>query len=108
MGKESPKGKQPSVLADVARGALQGDFAPELGLPGAVTQVMLTYVPVVGTICGLRDAAADQRRGDYKGVALNLLSIVPVVGGMAKALELTRHAQRLKRGWVVSNKRRAA
>ena len=78
------------------------------GIRSAPLLAALTFVPVVGTLCGLRDAAADQRRGDYPGVALNLLSIVPVVGGMAKALELARHAQRLKRGWVVSNKRRAA
>jgi hypothetical protein len=108
MGKRKPTGNQPSVLADMTRGALQGDFAPELGLPGAATQVALTFVPVVGTLCGIRDAAADRRRGDYAGVALNLLSVIPVVGGVAKAVELGRHARRLKRGWVVSNERRKA
>ncbi len=108
MGLGSPNGKQPTVLADVARGALQGDFAPELGLPGAVTQVALTFVPVVGTLCGLRDAAADKRRGDNVGVALNLMSVLPVVGGLAKAVELGRHARRLRRGWVVTQRRRAA
>ena len=107
MGMGSPNGKQPTVLADIARGALQGDFAPELGLPGAVTQVALTFVPVVGTLCGLRDAAADKRRSDNVGVALNLISILPVVGGMAKAVELGRHARRLRRGWVVTQRRRA-
>jgi hypothetical protein len=108
MGMGSPNGKQPTILADVTRGALQGDFAPELGLPGAVTQVALTFVPVVGTLCGLRDAAADKRRGDNVGVALNLMSVLPVVGGLAKAVELGRHARRLRRGWVVTQRRRAA
>jgi hypothetical protein len=108
MGMGSPYTKQPTFLADVARGALQGDFAPELGLPGAATQVALTFVPVVGTLCGLRDAAADKRRGDLTGVALNLISILPVVGGVAKAAELGRHARRLRRGWVVTQRRRAA
>lgn len=101
------KAKQPSILADVVRGAMQGDFAPELGLPGAATQVALTFVPVVGTLCSLRDAAADKRRGDYPGVALNLLSIVPVVGGVVKTIELGRHARRLRRGWVVTQRRKA-
>jgi hypothetical protein len=104
MGKVWPKRTQ-SVLGDVARGALQGDFAPELGLPGAATQVALTFVPVVGTLCGIRDAAADRKRGDYTGVALNLLSVLPVVGGVAKVVELGRHARRLRRGWVVSQRR---
>jgi hypothetical protein len=107
MGTHSPTKKNPSIIADMTRGALQGDFAPELGLPGAATQVALTFVPVVGTLCGLRDAAADRRRGDYKGVALNLLAMVPVVGGVAKVVELGRHARRLKKGWVVSQQRRA-
>jgi hypothetical protein len=96
MGTHSPTKKNPSIIADMTRGALQGDFAPELGLPGAATQVALTFVPVVGTLCGLRDAAA-----------LNLLAMVPVVGGVAKVVELGRHARRLKKGWVVSQQRRA-
>lgn len=108
MGKQARGGKQPSVFEDMARGALQGDFAPELGLPGAATQVALAFVPVVGTLCGLRDAAADRRRGDYAGVALNLVAMLPMVGSVAKAVELGRHARRLKNGWVVSNRRRAA
>jgi len=41
----------PTVLADIVRGAVQGDFARDLGLPGAVTQVALSFVPVVGTLC---------------------------------------------------------
>ncbi len=91
-----------SVLQDIARGAFQGDFAPQLGLPGAATQVALSFIPVVGTLCALRDAAADRRRGDRPGVMLNLLSAVPGIGALAKTAEVIRHAQRLKRGFDVS------
>ena len=91
-----------SALQDMARGAFQGDFAPQLGLPGAATQVALSFVPVVGTLCALRDAAADRRRGDRPGVMLNLMSALPGVGGLAKTAEVVRHAKRLKRGFDVS------
>jgi hypothetical protein len=95
----------PTVLADIVRGAVQGDFARDLGLPGAVTQVALSFVPVVGTLCALRDAAADRQRGDKPGVALNLLAAVPLFGGAAKTAEVIRHAQRLQRGFAVSYRR---
>ena len=99
---------QPSVLADIARGAFQGDFATELGLPGAATQVALSFIPMVGTLCALRDAAADQQRNDTPGVLLNLLAAVPFIGGAAKTAELLRHARRLRRGYVVTRRRLAA
>ena len=100
---------QPPILRDMARGAFQGDFARDLGLPGAATQVALSFVPVVGTLCALRDAEADRRRGDRPGVALNLLSAVPGVGALAKTAEVIRHAKRLKRGFAVSfGQRRSA
>lgn len=93
---------RPPVLRDIARGAIQGDFAPHLGLPGAATQVALSFVPVVGALCALRDAAADRRRGDRPGVLLNLLSVLPGIGVVAKAAEVVRHGQRLKRGFDAS------
>jgi hypothetical protein len=109
MGQRLPLPKSdspgPPILGDIVRGAVQGDFARELGLPGAVTQVALSFVPVVGTLCALRDAAADRQRGDKPGVALNLLSAIPLFGGAAKTAEVIRHAQRLKRGFAVSSRR---
>ena len=95
-----------TALQDMARGAFQGDFAPRLGLPGAITQVALSFVPVVGTLCAFRDAAADRRRGDHPGVMLNLLSAMPGIGGLAKTAEVIRHGKRLKRGFDVSFPRR--
>ncbi len=93
---------RPSILRDVARGAFLGDFADELGLPGAATQVGLSFVPVLGALCDLRDAAASRRRGDTPGIALNLLALLPLVGGIAKGVGVWRHAKRLQRGLVVS------
>lgn len=91
-----------SLFTDVLHGAVQGDFATDLGFAGAATQVALSFVPVVGTLCALRDAAADRRRGDRPGIVLNLLSALPLIGGVAKAAEVIRHAQRLQRGFGVS------
>lgn len=91
-----------AVLRDIARGAFLGDYADELGLPGAATQVGLSFVPVVGALCDLRDAAASRQRGDKRGIALNLLALLPVVGGIAKAAGVWRHAQRLRNGFIVS------
>jgi hypothetical protein len=93
---------QPPILRDILRGAFLGDFAGELGLPGAIVQVGLNFVPIVGSLCALRDAVAGWRRGDRPGIALNLLALIPVIGGVAKAAEVWRHARRLGRGFAVS------
>lgn len=92
----------PPLVSDVVRGALLGDWAGELGLPGATTQVLLNFVPVVGSICALRDAAASWRSRDRAGVALNLLAILPWIGAVAKIAEVWRHVQRLRRGFEVT------
>ncbi|CAA9578339.1 MAG: hypothetical protein AVDCRST_MAG18-2809 [uncultured Thermomicrobiales bacterium] len=104
MGQEPNSGGagRPSILGDMVRGALLGDFARELGLPGAAVQVALNFVPVVGSICAFRDAAANWRTRDRTGVLLNLLAVVPVIGAVAKGAEVWRHVQRLRRGFEVS------
>ena len=84
------------------RGRCSGTLHATWGLPGAVVQVALNFVPVVGSLCALRDAAANWRVKDRKGVALNLLAIVPVIGAVAKTAELWRHVGRLRRGFDVS------
>jgi hypothetical protein len=95
----------PALASEVVRGAVQGDFARDLGLPGTITQVALSFVPVVGTLCALRDAAADQQQGDTPGIVLNLLAAIPLFGGVAKTAEAIRHLQRLKGGFDVSYRR---
>lgn len=102
MRQQGSGGRQPSLAKDIANGAFLGDYAPTLGLPGALTQVALSFVPVVGTLCALRDARADQMRRDRPGVILNLLATLPLFGGVAKTAEVLRHAQRLKRGFGVT------
>ncbi|HEY8597916.1 MAG TPA: hypothetical protein VIL85_05765 [Thermomicrobiales bacterium] len=104
MGQLPNGGRAPRSLffRDIVQGALLGDFARDLGLPGAVVQVALNFVPVVGSICAMRDAVANWRVKDRPGVALNLLAIVPVIGSVAKVAELWRHMGRLRRGFDVS------
>nr|MBA3823484.1 hypothetical protein [Ktedonobacterales bacterium] len=65
-------------------GAVRGDFAEGLRIPGITTQLIFGFVPVVGTMCALRDFEADRRRGDRLGMALNLLGLVPFLGGFPK------------------------
>ena len=50
------------LVRDIVRGAVPGDFAPALGLAGAATQVVLGYLPVVGTLGALRDPGATPAR----------------------------------------------
>jgi len=50
-----------SFWRDVYHGAVLGDFAREKRLGGALTQVVLSFTPGVGTICAGRDCIADLR-----------------------------------------------
>jgi hypothetical protein len=92
-----------SILSDVAAGALLGDFAQDLGVPGALTQIVLSFIPVVGTVCALRDLVANMRRRDRIGIVLNFFALAPVIGGVSKTLEVLRalahvgHAYRISR-----------
>src|SRR5690348_10990607 len=58
-------------VVDVWRGAVIGDFATEIGFFGALTQALLGFVPVIGTLCAVRDLIADMRMGDRLGMLLN-------------------------------------
>lgn len=84
-----------SLTRDVLRGAVWGDFALDKKLPGTLTQIILGYVPVLGTLGALRDAFADWRTRDPLGVALNLLAVFPVAGGIPKTIEVLHSAHRL-------------
>lgn len=82
---------------DILKGAVFGDFAPDLGLPGAVTQVWLSYLPIVGDVCAARDVVAGWRRRDRLDILLNVLVMVPVIGGTAKVADVLRNARRVHR-----------
>jgi hypothetical protein len=75
-----------SLLRDIVDGAVLGDAAPRLHLAGALTQIILGYVPVIGTLCALRDFVVCQRNGHRIAAALNLFSVLPVFGGVPKTM----------------------
>lgn len=84
-----------SVLADVVNGALRGDFARQLGPAGVITQMVLGFVPVAGTLAAVRDLFASWRAGDMLGVLLNAMAVFPIFGGFAKTAEVLHHLRRL-------------
>jgi hypothetical protein len=75
---------------DMLKGAVIGDYAKRLGVTGYVTQGVLGFVPVVGSCCAFRDLLANWGKGDGRGMLLNAISLLPVVGGISK----TAHAIR--------------
>lgn len=95
---------QPSVappritfIDDLFNGAVLGDYAERLGLTGHVTMAVLGFVPVIGTFCAIRDFFADRRKKDGLGMFLNLLALIPFLGGFPKTalvLHTIRHAGR--------------
>lgn len=90
---------------DIWNGAVRGDYAPALGVPGAATQIALAFVPGVGTLCALRDALADWAKRDGAGVALNLLAVVPFLGGFPKTAAVLRTVQHVGRAMHVTRRR---
>ncbi|HEX6123212.1 MAG TPA: hypothetical protein VFY89_08625, partial [Ktedonobacterales bacterium] len=78
-------------------GAVRGDFARDLGLAGALTQVALGYCPGLGTCCATRDLLASLRHRDGLGALLNGLALVPLFGGFSKTVAVLHHAHQLGR-----------
>src|SRR5215469_7909520 len=97
-----PTRRKYSLVGDIYRGAVWGDFSPSIGIPGAITQALLGYVPVVGTATALRDAVADWRSHDGAGVILNIFAAFPVLGGLAKAADVLHVLHRLHRAYTGS------
>jgi hypothetical protein len=79
-----------SFWRDLYNGAVLGDFAREKRLGGALVQILFGFTPGVGTVCAARDCVADMRYRDLLGFCLNLLALVPVVGGLSKTLDVLR------------------
>lgn len=84
-----------ALVTDVWRGGVLGDFARELGLVGVITQILFGFVPVLGTLCALRDAWADWRHRDWPGFWLNILAFVPFFGGFAKLIAVLMNVRRV-------------
>ncbi len=76
------------LLPDVLSGAFLGDWAPRLGVAGSVTQAVVFYLPVIGTLCAIRDLFACLHKHDSLGAILNALAIFPVLGGFPKTAEV--------------------
>jgi len=79
-----------SFFGDIYNGAVHGDFTPHLGMAGHITQAVLSFVPILGNLCALRDFIADRRKHDNLGAFLNLLAIVPFFGGFPKTAAIMR------------------
>jgi len=73
-----------SFIGDIYSGAVRGDFATNLRAPGIATQLLFGFVPLIGQLCALRDFVANRRRGDRIGMTLNVLGLVPFLGGFPK------------------------
>ena len=92
---------------DIFRGALLGDFALDLGIAGALTQVVLAYTPVVGDICAIRDMAGDVYHRDKLGFLLSAIALIPVLGGIAKTVDVIHNTHRVGAALVRSRNRHA-
>lgn len=92
-----------SFVGDVSAGLFLGDFATDLGLPGAVTQVAVSFIPLIGSTCAVRDLIADLRRHDHVGAALNALALTPVLGGFSKTFEVIRSTAHIGHAMHVSH-----
>lgn len=95
-------------LRDILRGALLGDFALDLGLAGAVTQVALAYTPVVGDICAVRDIVGDLYHRDKLGLLLSVAALIPVLGGIAKTIDVIHNTHRVGKALIRSRESRKA
>jgi len=80
--------RRPGFWRDVYNGAVFGDFVRVKRLPGAATQIALSFTPLVGTICAVRDCVAALRYRDVIGLVLNLFALIPVFGGIPKTIEV--------------------
>src|SRR5215510_10409343 len=70
---QTPQQERIRLFPDIIKGAFLGDYANRLGIAGAITQAILFYIPVVGTLCAMRDYFASRRRRDNLSAFLNLL-----------------------------------
>jgi hypothetical protein len=95
-----------SWLKDIFRGAVLGDFATEVHLSGAVTHAALGFVPGIGTVLAIRDLVACWLDADWLGMVLNLLAVMPVLGGVPKAVDVLHGVHRVHRQMRRSTRRK--
>jgi hypothetical protein len=91
-----------AFIPDALKGILLGDFAASLGLAGAVMQIIMGFMPGIGTLAALRDCTADLGKKDNFSLLLNVMSLVPVVGGLSKTAEVMSRAAFAGEAFVVA------
>ena len=87
---QRPHERRPGLVRDVWNGAMRGDFARNLGFFGGVTQVVIGFLPLFGTLAAMRDIVADLKYHDRLGCAFNTLALIPVFGGVSKTMDVIR------------------
>ena len=87
---QQPYERRPGLVRDVWNGALRGDFARNLGFFGGLTQIVIGFLPLFGTLAAMRDIVADLKYHDRLGCAFNTLALVPVFGGFSKTMDVIR------------------
>lgn len=90
-----------AVIPDVARAIVLGDFADHLGPAGGVTQIVISFIPGIGTVASLRDFIADCGKPEPLGIVLNGFSMLPVLGGFTKTAEVMNRVQMVNESFVV-------
>lgn len=75
-----------SFFGDIYSGAVRGEFDENLGPAGYTTLVLMCFIPVVGSICAVRDLIACRRHHDTAGSFLNVLAIFPELGVLPKLI----------------------
>ena len=87
---------------DILNGAFRGDYCPNLGYSGYITQGVLGFVPVIGSICAFRDLMAAMGKNDGLGMVLNGFSLIPGFGGFPKTAHVIRGAKSLSQVYGTS------
>ncbi|HEX6818217.1 MAG TPA: hypothetical protein VF120_07570 [Ktedonobacterales bacterium] len=90
-----------AVVPDICRAVALGDFAGSLGPAGGVTQIVISFIPGVGTLAAIRDFVADVSKPEPLGIVLNGLSMLPVLGGFSKTAEVMNRVQMVNESFVV-------
>jgi hypothetical protein len=93
----TPPRRPYTLTEEIYGGAVRGDFDEHLGVAGYITQAVVAFIPVVGQVCAARDFIADRRKGDNVGAILNLLVLIPFLGGFSKVVLALRGIRHLPR-----------
>lgn len=97
----APQVPRHPVIPDICRAAFYGDFAGQLGPAGAVTQIVISFTPGLGTLAAMRDFVADVLKPEPLGIVLNGCSMLPVLGGFTKTAEVMNRVQFANESFVV-------